>query len=63
MRCVPTIANEVKNLPERLVTGLAPGPWSPDPQGPRFLTMQLPSNSGPPPPFTLVLNWLPQLER
>jgi Tol biopolymer transport system component len=49
--------------PTRLVTGLAPGPWSPDPQGPRFLTMQLPSNSGPPPPFTLVLNWLPQLER
>ena len=48
---------------KRMVTGVSPNPWSLDRKNPRFLTIQVPSNSGPPPPFTLLLNWLPQLER
>ena len=49
--------------PKRLIAGLVPAQWAVHPNGDRFLITQLPATSGPPPPFTLVLNWLPRLER
>ena len=49
--------------PKRVVAGLAPAPWTLDARNSRFMILQLAANSGPPPPFTLLLNWLPQLER
>jgi hypothetical protein len=48
--------------PRRLFTGLPPASWSWHPSGDRFLIPQAPSTAGPPPPFTIVLNWLQRLE-
>jgi serine/threonine protein kinase len=55
-------AFKVTGPAQPVVRGLAPAAWTLDAKSPRILTQQLPSNSGPPPPFTLLLNWLPQLE-
>ena len=51
--------------PKRLLSGLPPLPWSLDPiaKNARFLQPQLAGNAGPPPPITLLLNWMPQLEQ
>jgi serine/threonine protein kinase len=48
---------------QRVLTGVQLGPWSPDPGGNRFLMMRPSAATGPPPPFTLVLNWMTKLER
>ena len=49
--------------PRRLFGGLLPASWSWYPDGDRFLIAETPSGAGPPPPFTIVLNWLQRLER
>jgi hypothetical protein len=48
---------------KRLTGGVPLAQWAVHPNGDRFLVAQTPASSGPPPPFTLVLNWLPRLER
>jgi Tol biopolymer transport system component len=50
--------------PQRLFnTASIGGPWSVSPAGDRFLFLRPPASSGPPPPFTMVLNWMPKLEQ
>jgi hypothetical protein len=49
--------------PKRLFGGLPPAAWGLHPTGDRILIAQTLSAAGPPPPFTLVLNWLSRLER
>jgi hypothetical protein len=47
----------------RLFALVGPAAWARDPKMPRILVPQPETSSGPPPPFTLLLNWIPQLER
>jgi Tol biopolymer transport system component len=49
--------------PKRLFGGLPPAAWSWHPDGQRLRLVQTRADSAPPPPFTLVLNWLSRLER
>jgi len=49
--------------PQRVFGGVPPAQWSPTPRGDQFLFLRLPSNAGPPPPFTMVLNWMARLEQ
>jgi Tol biopolymer transport system component len=58
--------------PKQLIAGLIgggvlqprePAQYAVHPNGDRFLIAQLPASSGPSPPFILVQNWLPRLER
>ena len=47
----------------RVLVGLQIAPWSLDPTGNKFLMLRPSAAAGPPPPFTLVLNWMTKLER
>ena len=49
--------------PRRVLGGVTLGPWSLSPTGDRFLFSRLSFSAGPPPPFTLALNWMGKLER
>ena len=49
--------------PRRLLGSIAPQPWNVSPAGDRFLILRATGNPGPPPPFTLVLNWMARLEQ
>ena len=43
--------------------GVQGGTWSVNAAGDRFFFVRVPVPSGPPPPFTLVLNWMTKLEQ
>lgn len=49
--------------PQRVFGPVPPAQWSPNPRSDRFLFLRLASTSGPPPPFTMVLNWMARLEQ
>jgi serine/threonine protein kinase/Tol biopolymer transport system component len=50
-------------VPQRLFNALVPTRWSLSPSGDRFLFMRFSTSAGPPPPFTMVLNWMAKLEQ
>jgi hypothetical protein len=50
-------------VPRRLFGGVLPVPYGVAPAGDRFLFTEVPGGTGPPPPFTMVQNWLAALER
>jgi eukaryotic-like serine/threonine-protein kinase len=50
-------------VPQRLFNAQALGQWNLSPGGDRFLVMRPSASSGPPPPFTMVLNWMTKLEQ
>src|SRR5262249_2203803 len=50
-------------VPQRLFSALVPGLWSVSPSGDRFLLVRPNTSPGPPPPFTMVLNWMSKLEQ
>lgn len=49
--------------PQRLFGSVNLAAWSPGPSGDRFLFSRLSVGAGPPPPFTIVLNWMAKLEQ
>ena len=49
------------SAPQRLFGNVAPAPWSLTPAGDRFLVSRTSVGAGPPPPFTMVLNWMGRL--
>ena len=61
---VPAGPNFQHGAPQRLfgAGGTTPTPLNQHPAGDRFLVLRPSVTSGPPPPFTLVLNWMAKLE-
>jgi eukaryotic-like serine/threonine-protein kinase len=53
------------STPQRLFSdvSLTPAPYSVSAAGDRFLFQQVATNTGPPPPFTVVLNWMSRLKQ
>jgi Tol biopolymer transport system component/predicted Ser/Thr protein kinase len=49
--------------PRRLFGGVLTERYTPNRAGDRFLFLREPDNAGPPPPFTMVQNWLSEIER
>ena len=52
-------------VPKRLfnIISQAGGAWALSPSSDRFLFIRASATSGPPPPFTMVLNWMAKLEQ
>jgi len=49
------------SAPQRLFGNVAPASWSLTPAGDRFLLARQSVSADPPPPFTMVLNWMGRL--
>ena len=49
--------------PQRLFGNVPLNPWSLHPKGDRVLVMRAAADTGPVPPFTMVLNWMGKLEQ
>ena len=52
-------------VPKRLFSVISQGggAWALSPSSDRFLFIRASATSGPPPPFTMVLNWMARLEQ
>jgi eukaryotic-like serine/threonine-protein kinase len=50
-------------VPKRLFSTISQGAWALSPSNDRFLFIRASVTSGPPPPFTMVLNWMAKLEQ
>jgi hypothetical protein len=49
--------------PRQLFGNVPVAPYAVNRAGDRFLFVDVPSSSGPPPPFTVVLNWMSRLKQ
>jgi hypothetical protein len=53
------------SVPKRMFSVISQGggAWALSPSNDRFLFIRVGATSGPPPPFTMVLNWMAKLEQ
>jgi hypothetical protein len=58
---VQTGASFQSGVPQRLFNTLTLNQWTVSASGDRFLVMRPTVSEGPPPPFTIVLNWMGKL--